>query len=186
MILFIATNLRYRASDLITWRRWKKLLLLVVLTKHNGVTEITIPLPDTDVSVLALGRYPLLTENTYIEKRCGQAKSRNNVKQIYEAIGPTKAKALQAFHAFTWVYRSGHIAGKGMVSLKILDKCSQKTSLGKVNKLHWRICVPAVCFWDSYYTYWRPKVAPFQQATIWSWKAFNNQISTGSNLRCHL
>ena len=79
----------------------------------NGATQPQIHSPDTDVFVLALGRYPELCENTLFVTGRGQHHRIIELKPIVETLGPEKIAALPAFHAQSGADNIGSFSGKG-------------------------------------------------------------------------
>ena len=79
-------------------------------TKHKCTTNFFSP--DTDVLVLAIANYDLLPKNTSISMTAGMLE----IQQFWDALGPTKAKALPAFHAFSGADNNGRFAKVGKVT----------------------------------------------------------------------
>ena len=67
----------------------------------DGATELQIHSPDTDVSVLALRRYPELCKNMLFVMGRGQHHRIIELKPVVETLGPEKIAALPAFHALS-------------------------------------------------------------------------------------
>lgn len=96
----------------------------------NGATEVNIHSPDTDVFVLAIRRYPELCQNTFFVTGTGQRHRRIDLKPIYQALGPIKAAALPAFHAFSGADNTGSFSGKGKIACwKALNSADNDTLL---------------------------------------------------------
>ena len=76
-------------------------------TKRNSMdSKMTFFSPDTDVLVLIIANYHLLPEKTSISMTSGTLE----IKPIWNALGPDRAKALPAFHAFTGADSTGRFA----------------------------------------------------------------------------
>ncbi|KAG0710602.1 hypothetical protein GWK47_022452 [Chionoecetes opilio] len=70
----------------------------VAATAHSSRSvEMTFFSPDTDVLVLLIANYDVLPKNTSISMTSGTP----HIKPIWTALGPAKAKALPALHAFS-------------------------------------------------------------------------------------
>ena len=92
-----------------------KVILHAVDATADGVTDLTIYSPDTDVLVLAIGRSSEMCLNTSFVT--GRGTSHRSIDQpIAEALGPEKTAALPAFHAITGADNTGSLSGKGKVS----------------------------------------------------------------------
>ena len=79
-------------------------------TNRNSMdSEMTFFSPDTDVLVLIIANYHLLPEKTSISMTSGTLE----IKPIWNALGPDRAKALPAFHAFTGADSTGRFARIG-------------------------------------------------------------------------
>ena len=65
--------------------------------------------PDTDVPVLVIANYGLMLKNTSISMASGVM----GIEPIWRAIGPERAKALPAFHAFTGADNTGRFSRIG-------------------------------------------------------------------------
>ena len=90
-----------------------KMTLHALDATTNGATQLQIHSPDTDVSVLALRRYPELCENTLFVTRRGQHHRIIELKPVVETLGPEKIAALPAFHALSGDDNTGSFSGKG-------------------------------------------------------------------------
>lgn len=93
-----------------------KLILHAIDAAANGATQINIHSPDTDVFVLSIRRHPQLSKETYFVTGTGQRRRKISLRPIYEALGPNKAAALPAFHAFTGADNTGSFSGKGKLT----------------------------------------------------------------------
>lgn len=93
-----------------------KLILHAIDAAVNGATQINIHSPDTDVFVLSIRRYPQLCKETYFVTGTGQRRRKISLRPIYEALGPNKAAALPAFHAFSGADNTGSFSGKGKLT----------------------------------------------------------------------
>ena len=90
-----------------------EMILYALDATANGATQLQIHSPDTDVSVLALRRYPKLCENTLFVTGKGQHHRIIELKPIVETLGPEKIAALPAYHALSGADNTGSLSGKG-------------------------------------------------------------------------
>ena len=66
--------------------------------RRSGVNaQLTVFSPDTDVLVLAIANYDLLPKNTTVS----MASADLCIQAFWDVLGPDKAKALPALHAFS-------------------------------------------------------------------------------------
>ena len=65
--------------------------------------------PDTDVLVLVVANYEILLKNTCVSMASGIVE----VAPIWKSLGPDRAKALPAFHAFTGADNTGRFSRIG-------------------------------------------------------------------------
>jgi len=65
--------------------------------------------PDTDVLMLVIANYDLMLKNTSISMASGVMR----IDPIWRAIGPERAKAFPAFHAFTGADNTGRFSRIG-------------------------------------------------------------------------
>ena len=65
--------------------------------------------PDTDVLVLVTANYDMLLKNTSVSMTSGIV----HVRAVWKALGPARAKALPAFHAFTGADNTGRFSRIG-------------------------------------------------------------------------
>lgn len=85
----------------------------VASTAHSSRNmEMTFFSPDTDVLVLLIGNYDVLPKNTSISMTSGTL----HIKPIWTALGPAKAKALPALHAFSGADNTGRFARIGKLT----------------------------------------------------------------------
>lgn len=90
-----------------------KLILHAYEATLAGATSIHIFSPDTDVFVLALRRVPILCKDTCFVTGIREKRRTIKLQPIYTELGPRKAAALPAFHAFSGADITGRFAGKG-------------------------------------------------------------------------
>ena len=74
-----------------------KMILHAVDATSDGVTEIKIHSPDTDVLVLDLRRYPMLCVDASFVTGRGHNHREIKMGPIVQALGPTRTAALPAF-----------------------------------------------------------------------------------------
>lgn len=78
--------------------------------------------PDTDVLVLVIANNDLLLKNPTITMVSGIVK----IEPIWTAMGPDKAKASPAFHAFNFADNNGKFSGIGKATwLQVCMKADQ-------------------------------------------------------------
>ena len=77
--------------------------------RNSRDAEMTFFSPDTDVLVLIIASCDLLPKNTSISMVSGVPQ----IKPLWTALGPEKAKALPAFHAFSGADNTGRFARIG-------------------------------------------------------------------------
>ena len=65
--------------------------------------------PDTDVLVLVTANYDMLLKNTSVSMTSGVV----HIGAVWKALGPARAKALPAFHAFTGADNTGRFSRVG-------------------------------------------------------------------------
>lgn len=102
-----------------------RLILHSLDATRRGATELHIHSPDTDVFVLAIHWYHQLCKNTYFVTGVGNKKRAIPLGPVAHALGPEKAAALPAFHAFSGADTTGRFAGKGKLTCwQALTRCS--------------------------------------------------------------
>ena len=77
--------------------------------RHPHDAELVVFFPDTDVIVLVIAYYDLLLRNTSLSMASGVIE----VQQIWRALGPERAKALSALHAFSGADNTGRFSRIG-------------------------------------------------------------------------
>ena len=77
--------------------------------RNSRDAEMALFSPDTDVLVLNVASCDLLPKNASISMVSGV----QQIKPLWTALGPEKAKALPAFHAFSGADNTGRFARKG-------------------------------------------------------------------------
>ena len=82
----------------------------------RGATSLCIQSPDTDVLVLALGKYTSLCEETSLVLGTGAKCRLILLHPLYNALGPHVVAALPGFCAFTGCEQTGTICGKSKIS----------------------------------------------------------------------
>lgn len=111
-----ATDLRTDHLESIQEEADTKLLLHAVDATQLGASSIAIHLPDTDVFILALRRYPVRCSNTSFVTGTGQRRCVIPLQPIYEKLGPLRAAALPGLHALSGADNTGSFAGKGKLA----------------------------------------------------------------------
>ena len=93
-----------------------KLILHAIDATTCGASTINIYSPDTDVFILALRRYPMLSRDTNFVTGTGTKRRTIPLGPIYQTIGPDKAAALPGLHAFSGADNTGSFAGRGKLA----------------------------------------------------------------------
>ena len=103
-----------------------RLILHAVDATIRGSSEICINSPDTDVLVLALYRYPMLCNDTYLLMGCGLKQKKVYLSPIYNALPQGIANALLGFHALSGCDYTGSFFGKSKQTCwNALMKCDE-------------------------------------------------------------
>lgn len=89
-----------------------KIILHAAYLSQKGTKTIHVFSPDTDVFILALRRYPQLSQDLAIFLGRGM-KRFVQLNPIYRALGPLKASALPGLHSLSGADVTGSFAGKG-------------------------------------------------------------------------
>lgn len=82
----------------------------------RGAKTLHIYSPDTDVMVLAIRRFPLLTSDSGLFLGLGLSRHFVGLRPIYQALGPLKASALPGLHSLSGTDVTGAFAGKGKLT----------------------------------------------------------------------
>ena len=90
-----------------------KILLHAVGATASGAKSIKIFLPDTNMFVLALRRYPELCADSSFVTRRGQRHRNIPLFPIVRTLGAARTAALPGFHAWSGVDVTGNFAFKG-------------------------------------------------------------------------